>query len=205
MHFTDHVTEAMVLNRRRAREYDRLSDGASRVLSAWLLAIESATLPIAGWFDAQPWAHHLQDAFVPMTGVFPFTQQSRYRSGGSVRAALHAVLLSLHVQATVLVPILLADWLTVQELAVQGLRDVWALEARQQVHFAMLGHFVESVVRAAWVAPRLPRPHHGRVLVGVQVASLPVAVFLDVLAWPAQARGVGVLVNDLPDCLPPQM
>ena len=73
--FESHLRDAIALNRVRATVYARMSSGKSRTVSGALILAETATLPLARWYDSRSRAYHdhgvplLESLFVPMTGL----------------------------------------------------------------------------------------------------------------------------------------
>ena len=73
--FESHLRDAIALNRVRASVYARMSMGKSRTVSGALILSETATLPLARWYDSRSRAYHdkgvplLEALFVPMSGL----------------------------------------------------------------------------------------------------------------------------------------
>ena len=73
--FESHLRDAIALNRVRATVYARMSSGKSRTVSGALILAETATLPLARWYDSRSRAYHdngvplLDSLFVPMSGL----------------------------------------------------------------------------------------------------------------------------------------
>ena len=73
--FESHLRDAIALNRVRASVYARMSRGKSRSVSGALILAETATLPLARWYDSRSRAYHdhgvplLESLFVPMSGL----------------------------------------------------------------------------------------------------------------------------------------
>lgn len=194
-----HLLEAIALNRSRSQAYKELTGSAS--LSRNLVRMEQASLPIAVWLDLRSRKGRrrllMERAFVPMD-VYPMDRPPRFR-GGVVPEGL----------VSDLAGFARAAWRCVRRGDLQhavALAGVWLDElARREeaagAHLAMSKHLVESIAHTCAVAAELHlhRDRLARDLIRVQLWALPLGPLLDRRAQRDHARGVGILVNDLPD------
>lgn len=206
--FTIHLREAIALNRRRAPRYAEVSGGRSQALSGLLIAMEASTLPVAAWFDRRsaPFVADGVDVvaedFVSMDGVRPWhAPPARRRVAGRRahrRVAEHLDLARRDAARRAVA----GDFAGVRDAAAVALRGVRAVEDGEGAHFAMAAHLVESLGFCADNARRRgagPADVVARDLVLAQALGLALAAPVDRLAQPLHRRGVGIVVNDVPD------
>lgn len=191
--FSDHVLEALHLNRARAPLYAAQSGGQSRGASRRLITLERMILPIARWMDARFGAAG-EPAFVAMDAVRAPEVAPEHRSGGSWRAWWAAQRALGAFAAQVAPPCWEGDAAAVLAGCHATLGRLADLERVHRVHLAMSAHLVESVGRAMWAETPAAR----RALSLLQLVGLSLGPGVDRRAWRAHAVGVGVVLNDLP-------
>jgi hypothetical protein len=203
--FVQHVREAIALNRERMPRYAALTGGRSLAISRRLILAERLTLPAAWYVDrrARPFqARGLRlgiDEFVSMAAApefqdrceAPSLQDYRMEDGPAVRRLLQAAWRSGGFPA----------------LRDAAHREVERLSVEPRFH-CMLRHLLESIRRAAHLAPRheetaraagLPSTQRvSTLLLRLQLYGITSAAWLDHLAAPIQAEGVPILCQDLP-------
>jgi hypothetical protein len=205
--FERHLRDAIQLNRSRAPHYASLSDGASRPISRTLVAAELLLLPVARWFDGRAAPYHaagiplLEDLFAPMSSApaigsaQPAPEQREPKlprvSGSAIRGR---VLTAFRASGFGGAEIALA-----RELATLG---------GMPSAYHVTRHLLESAYRLTRLAPghiqraesqRLPSPAPLLArLLRLHLLGLGPASTLDRRAFPLQARGIGILAQDLP-------
>ncbi len=212
--FEHHLREAIALNRERAPRYAARSARASRPISRQLIAAEYMLLPVARWFDHRAAPYHragiplLEALFVPMAlaPAFGSVQLANDDRSKEPRARPRAI--RRRVEAayrsgafTGAAPALAGE---VASLAVAPHAD------------CLVRHLLESAHRVATLAPGLAArcEEHGlpsalpllERLFRMHLWGLAPAAALDRRARPLHARGVAILVQDLPPipvCSPP--
>ncbi|MNY10363.1 hypothetical protein D3C86_1433380 [compost metagenome] len=208
--FYQHVREAIHSNSERRAVYAKASKGASLPLSQKLITLEQLVLPLAAWFDRAAADFNrrgipvVKGDFVAMSGVLPPQTPPRHRKQASdedVRM-LEGWLDDYH-DATQ-GAIKRRDFKQVAALSVSLVDRIEQLEAKADSHFAMTKHLVESVGFAAAHGVQSHAASHGEAddlvarFLKVQAFGLSGAVSLDRDAQRLHARGIGILVNDLP-------
>lgn len=202
--FRTHLDEAIALNTERMPRYAALSNGDTTAISLALIGFEMVSLYAADALDARAevWERAgvavVCDAFVPMSLTPPFVDAVEPpRAPFEARdGALLAVRLGWAYA-----------WHGEERLAAAIERELAALAAAPGQH-CMLRHILESILRAAYLAPMhadqaralgLPSPAAlSRDLIAAQLASLPIAAAFDRAAAPVQARGIPILCQDVP-------
>lgn len=202
--FEAHLREAIALNRARAPEYAARSHGASRIISRRLINAERMLLPVARWYDRRAAPYHragvpLLDAlFVSMqtaaaddplpadNGVLDVPAPDPRRLRRRIREAFRAG--SFETAASALAT----------ELSLLGDRRV----------NCMVRHLLESAHRLTLLAPVGIAASQARglkspewllaTLLRLHLLGLGRAAALDTRARPLQAKGIGILANDLP-------
>ncbi|MBO9541052.1 hypothetical protein J7643_10730 [bacterium] len=208
--FYQHVREAIHSNRERREVYAKASKGASLPLSQKLISLEFLVLPLAAWFDRAAADFNkrgipvVKGDFVSMSGVLPPETPPRHRKQASdADVRLLKGWLDDYQDATQ-VAIKRRDFKQVAALSVSLLDRVEQLEKKADSHFAMTKHLVESVGFAAAHGVQTHAASHGEAddlvarFLKVQAFGLSGAVSMDRDAQRLHARGIGILVNDLP-------
>jgi hypothetical protein len=203
--FELHLREAIELNLARAPLYAELTQGASRPISRSLILYERLLLPVARWYDRRAWRYHaagvplLDELFVPMDRT---PEWLGYRPPVPAWPALRP-----------------AGWTIGRQISDRFRRDGFAgaaaeierqleaLDAEPSYH-GMLRHLLESTLRIASLAPLhdrlarergLPSPLHiSTQLFRLHVWGCVSATRMDRRAVPLQARGVAIIVQDVP-------
>ncbi len=209
--FSDHLEAAIRLNRRRRDIYDRLSGGSSRSFSNTLIALERLTLLPAKLFDA--WAKNFQekgipvlkDDFVPITEVKSPFAPPRWR-GVADDAAAERIQGWLDTYRRALAKGLDAnDFAGLAQTTHTLLSRLENVETESKTHWAMTKHMIESLGMGAMNAARYSAQSGGetqrfsRAFIRLQGLGLMGSVALDRKAQNLHARGIGILVNDIPD------
>lgn len=205
-----HLQEAIAVNRARQGGYAVRSEGASVSLSALLIGLERAALPLARLLDRWARPFHQQGLpigaadFVPMERLPPPGTPPGYRR--VMDRAQHRLLIRrLRTYRWHLLRAVAArDWPAALQASLRLLDDLQAWEAAWQVHLAMSLHLTESIALSVQRAPRYAAQSDqateglSTALIGVQALPLPFAPALDRRAQRLHRIGVGILVNDLP-------
>ncbi|HEY9898485.1 MAG TPA: hypothetical protein V6D00_04820 [Pantanalinema sp.] len=209
--FYGHVRDAIRTNRARREVYARASEGASLPLSQKLITLEHLVLPLAAWFDRAASEFNkrgipvVQADFVPMSGLLPPETPPRHRHRASDEEARRLDGWLTDYRDAAEAAIKGRDFGKVAELSVTLLERIEQLEERSDSHFAMTKHLVESVGFAAVHGVQSHAATHGDAddliarFLRVQAFGLTGAPSMDREAQRLHERGIGILVNDLPD------
>lgn len=208
--FTVHLLDAIRINQQRREIYAAVTQGRSRRLSSALIWFERLCLPVSVWIDhrAKPFNAQgisiVSDDFIDMAEIAPADTPPRF-TGQASADDLRQVRRNLSDLSGRLTDAMRsADFEAAAgacEWALDGIED---LEEASATHHAMSRHIVESIGLAAVNALRYHRQSQGgtlklsRDLVRLQALSLLSTTFYDRMAQRHQARGVGILVNDVP-------
>lgn len=201
--FERHLREAIALNRIRAPLYAALSEGETRTLSRMLISAECLLLPVARWFDREAEVYHrsgvplLDDIFVSMEHA-PAFGTVRVTAATTTPAPSPAVM-----RHRVRRAYRTGSFPGVAEAIGAELRRLRAGSGNP-----MAVHLLESAHRAASLAPSLlarsadaglrsPAPLLAR-LISLHGWGLAPALRLDRMARTFHARGIPILVQDLP-------
>jgi hypothetical protein len=208
--FSQHVQEAIELNRARLGFYAQRTNGRSRALSLRMLTIETSVLPVARALDlwARPFNRQgipiLVDDFVCMSKVPTADTPPRYRGQASPAVAAHYRRLLKAYRRQVRPYVRAKDFAGAAGTTAHFLRALQDLERRGGCHFAMACHILESIGLAARNAEKYRLASHGRtdrlarVFLEAQLLGLPAFAHLDLPAQTFHAQGFGILVNELP-------
>ena len=198
---TEHLRDAIRLNRARRADYRRRGGLRADLLSRALVAAERALLPAAWWLDREAARYDvpvLRPALADMAEApspdQPLCDLPRTDHASPLRPALSSARSAL--------------WRDDLDQAAAALvRAEWALrhtEQTHQRHGALARHLLESAARFAEVGADAARQSGGatrglsrRIVLG-HLALLPLSRVLDRLAAPVHARGVGLFVHDVP-------
>lgn len=209
--FARHLREAIALNEARRDDYARRSDGASRALSRRLVFLERLSLPWARWIDwrAKRWNRRgvmiVAGDFVSMENVLdPATRPPR--PGRATAEQLDAVEARLKTFRRDTGRALDAGRFDeAARISAALLRELEASEAAWSCSLAMTRHVVEQVGYAALNALAWRAESRGETdglarsfVKGLRLA-LDSSVEIDRKAQEAHARGVGIIINDVPE------
>ncbi len=208
--FYDHILGGIRSNQARGPVYDRLSGGDSRRILRKLTLFQRAFLPLAWLVDRR--AHRFQRRgipivagdLMPVAGLPAPETPPRWRgklASGPARQVKEDLKTFKHrfwnlVQA--------ADFHAAARLTWETLQMVKAVEEREACHLAMVKHFLESLGLGALHAVRYVRDSRGEVIplakafLAVQLLPLASTLPMDLDAQALHARGIGILVNDVP-------
>lgn len=208
--FYDHVMGGIRLNQVRGPVYDCLSGGDSRPILRKLTLFQRAFLPLAWLVDRR--AHRFQRRgipivagdLMPVAGLPAPETPPRWRgklASGPARQLKGELKTYKHrfwdrVRA--------ADFQAAARLTWEALQMVKTVEEREGCHLAMVKHFLESLGLGALHAVRYVRDSHGEVIplakafLAVQLLPLGSTLSLDLDAQALHARGIGILINDVP-------
>ncbi len=207
---TEHLHEAITVNRRRRPYYARKTGNASWGLSTRMIVAETLLLPGAWVVDTWAERYHRQgvgitrDDVVSMEAILPKETPPRYRGQASeaqkreVRSALRAF------RSTVLLSEDRANFFALCGHASALLNTIEQWENVYRAHWAMTKHLIESVGYTALHGMSYDEQTGGdtrrltRWLLAGHALLLPAAASLDIRAQAAHRRGAGILVNDVP-------
>ncbi len=208
--FAGHLRDAIALNRERRSYYENLSGGASVAVSNRLIAQERMALLAAGTFDdrARPFEAQgvpvVSGSFVSMSLAPPAATPCIGAAVADAAILASARGLLAEISTDIHAALKQDDFRRVAEVCERALVRLEELEIRSGSHFAMCRHIVESLGFGAVVAIDCAARTGGataglsRDLVAIQTLALGGAVETDSQAQAIQARGIGILVNDLP-------
>lgn len=208
--FELHITEAIRLNLARKDVYARLSSGASKKVSNQLIAFERLCLIPAHIIDK--WAHHfsskgigiIENDFVSMKSVAAPETPSLYRGflNPAAKARLQESVRSF--QKIVFTDIRRGDFMKVAGLTFGMIQVVREAEKRNRCHLALTAHFLESLGFSALHAVAYAKQSKGKTnslskaFLILQLLPLRYSLPFDTEAQKIQARGIGIVVNDVP-------
>lgn len=207
--FARHLREAIELNLERLPRYAALTGGASIPLSRRLIRAERWALPLARWLDRR--ARRWQEGGVPVLCAELVSMEA---TPAFAAEASGAPLSSFRPPraGTIRGRILRAYRSGGFPGAGGEIEEALRLLREQPVFHAMLRHLLESALRVCNLAPEhdrrarergLPSPLPlSRTLLALHLFSLGEAVRLDAAAAPLQARGVPILLRDVPPIAP---
>jgi hypothetical protein len=202
--FEAHLREAIALNRARAPGYAARSNGASRIISRRLINAERMLLPVARWFDRRAESYHR--AGIPLLDALFVSMSTTPRD--DPLAPNEALL---RVPAPDVHSVRRRTWSAFRRESFAGAARTLAFElallSDKQVN-CMVRHLLESAHRLTLLAPvSIARSRaHGlksperllASLLRLHLLGLGRAAALDRRARPLQAKGIGILANDLP-------
>ncbi|MFU8806964.1 MAG: hypothetical protein ACNA8W_24365 [Bradymonadaceae bacterium] len=209
-HFTQHLLDAIDINRGRTAYYASVTKNRSRKLSNRLVIAERFCLPMARYFDkkARPFNAKgigvVRDDFVAMEDIRAPETPPLYSGLASDAEWKDCKRLLSSYQRAVCAANKAADFAGVCELTIEPLHAFEEREATLGAHFTMVKHILESIGFAALNAQEWARLSDGASVALSQrliyVQARPVAVYItyDKLAQPLHAEGCGILVNDIP-------
>lgn len=200
--FSDHLREAIALNRARLEPWAVLSQGRTRVVSRLLITSEYATLPVAWWTERQArraapsGLRDLDRCFVSMRDLPPVERAAPADAPQALRRARAAATTTWARAVAAARRADAPDAALAASLAL--LRDL----ADAPGALCMRRHLAESAARAGSVLMGLSRESAVRpVLWGLlqrHGLGFGAADRLDDLALPLQREGVPILAHDLP-------
>lgn len=209
-HFTQHLLDAIEINRERTAYYAGVTKNRSRKLSHLLVFSERLCLPLARYFDkkARPFNELgigvVQDDFVPMEGILAPNTPPLYTGLVSTGEWKDCKRLLSAYQRDARVANKAADFARICELTVKSLHAFEEREKNLGAHFTMVKHVLESVGLAALNARHWASLSDGATcqlsqrLIYVQVRPIVLLLIYDKFAQPLHGEGCGILVNDIP-------
>lgn len=208
--FYEHVLTGLRSNKARRPVYEKLTQGGSRALLRKIIFLQRLFLPLAWLVDQR--ARRFQKRGIPIVAgdLVPVADlpapetPPRYRGrlDPAVAKRLEAELQEF--KRSFWDRVKAGDLLAATGLAHDQLIRVKALEAREGCHLAMVKHFLESVGLATLHLIGYVRETRGEVLplgkafIAVQLIPFRSALTVDLDAQVFHARGVGLVVNDIP-------
>ncbi len=208
--FYRHVLGGLRVFRERGGVYERLSQGASRKITRRVMLFQRVFLPLAWLVDRR--AHRFQRRgipiikadLMPVAGLpdpeTPPKWRGRLAPDPAKRLAAELGAFKSLFRARVKT----ADFAGAAAAAHRTLRLVRDLESREGCHLAMTAHFLESLGLCALHADRYARESGGGTLplskafLNVQLFPFGGTLAVDLEGQSLHARGIGILVNDVP-------
>ncbi len=210
--FSQHVIEAINVNKLRAKYYADRSKGQTQKLSNLYAALETVILPMAAIFDR--WAQKLcqkgipvmKNDFVSMEDLpTPDTcpaRMGRLNQAGlnDYRQALKAFRKSAYTAAY------RKDFISLQIHAISALHKLKALQQIHHCNLTLTIHLIESIGLAARNADQLKQQHKShkeidafyRAFILSQIFGTRMFAGIDLQAQYFHQAGIGIIVNDLP-------
>lgn len=207
--FSEHLREAIALNRERREHYATLTGGLSRGVSDLLIASEVLMLPVAAVFDARArWFQRagipiMCDDFMPMSDAAPLQTER----GPRLQVSELVETWDGSLQRDIVLEAYNEEGFGG---AARELEAALSVLATAPSFMCMTRHMLESALRAANLAPGyleasrtrrmawLGPDDLSRDFLWLQLQALPAAHTLDRLAAPLQADGVGIVCRDVP-------
>jgi hypothetical protein len=208
--FERHLSDAIALNQGRKPIYEKLSEGRSSRVSNAMLRIEKWGKPLARFFQWRSKGFQkngipvMCDDFVPMSFVPELPEPLRV--GQKLPAPPYAYIQH-EVQPLVWELARANSQKNFEKVAELALNELKSLEAEPAYH-CMTRHFLESIARAARLAPvylqkatelglRSPEAI-SQDFIELQVVSLFEVARIDREAGPLQADGIPIICSDVP-------
>ncbi len=209
-YFTEHVTEAISVNKSRAKYYSKLTNGKSAFLSRLYMSMEYALIPLSLIMDK--WAKKFQQQglpvlvndFVSMNNIneasAPLARTSSLDNNG--RKALREFLKDFYRGTRK--SSRNKDFAMVEKYAILALHQLRNLETIYNCNLSLSVHLVESIGLAARNAQDLGTISDGKTdnfykaYIMLQNAGIRGFSIIDLKAQEFHRQGVGIIVNDLP-------
>ena len=210
--FSEHVIEAINVNKQRAKYYADRSKGQTQKLSKLYTTLETAILPMAAIFDR--WAEKLcqkgipvmKNDFVSMKDL-PTPDTCPARMGrlnqtglNDYRHAFKDFRKSAYAAAW------RKDFVCLQIHAISALHKLKALQQIHHCNLTLSIHLIESIGLAARNADQLKQQHKShkeidafyRAFILSQIFGTRMFANIDLQAQYFHQAGIGIIVNDLP-------
>ena len=201
--FTDHLKQAIALNKSRVNEYAAISDDASRKVSRFLILAEKITL--AGSLIYDRWARKWQDEGIPVlcADFIDMDQAAPFTKGEVIEQSYVSQ------KAEKVGDRLNQSW---SDNGWNGLKnsvlyEIERIESAPAYH-CMLRHLLESIGRSAHLAPQYETVARDQGLrsprllmetyLSLQIKTIWLANQLDDMAAPLQADGIPIICQDVP-------
>jgi hypothetical protein len=208
--FTNHVSEAIAVNKERAAHYAEKSAGRTGMLSTFYTGMEYAIIPVAMIIDR--WARHfnqqgipvLANDFVSMQNI-PAADSILKRRGQLDRhgaARFRKILAEARKQFNKTA--MQKDFPSLRLQAEQALNQLKTLQEEYSCNLSMSIHLIESIGLAATNAIKLGHEYSGktdcfyRVFILAQNAGLAGFSIIDIIAQRFHKENIGIITNDLP-------
>lgn len=209
--FYRHVSEAIQSNKSRRSYYHQQAGNKAWWTSTILIFSERLTIPIARRYDrmALPFNEHgipvVEDDFAEMSLILPKETPPRHQGQPDRLSRLELKRLAKNARKASMAALKRGNYAIVQQELAAAIRGLEAVEQKYNLHFAMTRHLLESAGLAALRAPVYIRASSGeagnlcRKFVALQVKVIDRGIFLDKMAQASHRKGVGIIVNDVPD------
>jgi hypothetical protein len=208
-HFELHLVEAMAINSQRQEFYRQKTQGKSKWLSWLLIWSERMTLALARYFDktARPFNERgiavVEADFVSMSDIKRVETAPIYQGVATAAQRKQVLTWLKQLQKQARPALKQGAYQQIADLTAHALRQLHDYEKQTACHYAMTIHLLESLGFAALHAVQYLEQDKQVVtlcyrLVAIQVLLLTGGVFYDRLAQPCHAKGVGILLNDVP-------
>ncbi|PKL49559.1 MAG: hypothetical protein CVV42_06140 [Candidatus Riflebacteria bacterium HGW-Riflebacteria-2] len=209
----EHLDEAIRSHESRMPYYSERSGGASDPLFRKIATLQRLNLPVAWYIDLQ--ARRFQKAGIPiitgdlfsMSTIYPKDRPPRY-TGIMSDEALKAVRLKVReFQQKAFRHVSKSEFYKVAEATHELVVSLRQLEKQHNAHLAMMVHMLDSVGYTALHAAGYQQKTCGatdnlaRQFLTIQIFPLQECLPTDRMAQALHARGIGVIVNDVPDIL----
>ena len=207
---TPHLRDAIALNTTRRWKYGRASNGRSLPLSTALIQSERSALLLGSWLDARarPWNEQgipiVANDFSPMDNLPAWDSPPRWQ-GSSRPATRHQLRQDLKIfRRSTRRLARHHDLPSIVKSASQFLARLDDYEWTDRAHLAMSRHLVESIGFTAENAIAYCEQSGGGTnslaadLLSIQALALRLAGPIDRQAQALHARGLGIIVNDVP-------
>lgn len=207
----EHLDEAIRSHESRMPYYSKQSGGASDPLFRKIATLQRLNLPVAWYIDLQ--ARRFQKAGIPiitgdlfsMSTIFPKDRPPRY-TGIMSDETLKAVRIKVReYQKKAFRYVSKSEFYKVAEATHELVVSLRQLEKQHNAHLAMMVHMLDSVGYTALHAAGYQQKTSGatdnlaRQFLTIQIFPLQECLPTDHKAQALHAKGIGVIVNDVPD------
>lgn len=207
----EHLDEAIRSHESRMPYYSEQSGGASDPLFRKIAALQRLNLPIAWYIDLQ--ARRFQKAGIPiitgdlfsMATIYPKEQSPRYTGVMSAETMKAARIRVRDYQKKAFHHVSKNEFYKVAEATHELVVYLRQLEKQHNAHLAMMIHMLDSVGYTSLHAADYQRDTHSatdnlaRQFLTIQIFPLQECLPTDHKAQALHAKGIGVIVNDVPD------
>lgn len=204
---TQHLLEAIEINKARAPRYAKLSGGKSRKISYALIAGEGLSLITSNIMDRK--AKYWQNGGVPfMVHEFvPMSETPDFKESFDDEEGITSVLPSIDtkgIQKKMNELHKSKDYVALADYTTQVIADI----SKYPKHHCMIRHIFESILRSANLTPMhiekskekgLKSPEGNcRFLLGSQINIIHISSLYDKWAHPLQKDGIPIIYQDVP-------
>lgn len=208
-HFEIHIVDAIRTNLNRRKHYAAVAGWRATLLSILLVMSERLCRPLARRFDrkAKPFNDSgigiVENDFIDMALIEAVEKPPVYSGVASAAARREVKCIVKRLKRDGLRSLKAGDYEHICAGTASALQQIEALQARENVHYAMTIHLLESLGFAALHAPGYIAADQqtqplARQLVAIQLRLCDGGLMMDRLAQGCHQRDAGIMINDVP-------